>query len=562
MAERAMFTVGSNFHPFSMEEMLVPFQLYKDAYEKTENAYTDLADKADKFKYLADTLPEGSKAREIYEGYANGLSQQAEDLAHNGLSQANRRALTSYKRRYQGEIGRLDKADTALQEEIKRRQTLDANDSSMLYANDNINIDNFLDGQSPNLYSVSGNDLYKRGLEIGASGSSRMYSDPKVSQVTKYYQDIFNTQGVTPEAIAAFRRDLSTIPEFADAVTSTLKEKGVTDNLTGSNYERAKESVINGIVNGAIYKRNDSIQRDYSVMTATEAAQDARQREQNQISRDNLNLSAASHGFAKNSRGNWVYSPDRDPEIQKVKAMTGNGNTPDGFYQDPRDGKYKKIPPGYKPDASSPTGLTKDDSNTTAGQKEEEKSATLNNSLLGLTKDDLAHNSGFDVSAGNSKYHYRYIGAISSHGGKWYTGALGSDNPGHNGLAALGFASSSNVEDKWGNFSAEEIDGRSTGDRRVRVLSKDELQKIVDDGIEYKTDAHGKLLVDGNNNLIPKLDRNGQPIVKQGSLLSTINSRLSEEHLSMNDPNLDIRVIVVPNEKDSNKNGYLIAVRQ
>lgn len=262
------FVIDSSFKPFSMQEMLVPFQMYKDAFEKTEDAYVDLSQKADTFKYLSKTLPEDSKARQIYEGYANGLAEQAEDLAQNGLSMANRRALTSYKRRYQGEIGRLNKADEALQEERKRRLALSSNDSSTLYANDNLSIDDFLDNNKPNLYSVSGNDLYKRGLEIGASGSSRMYSDPEVSQVTKYYQDIFNTQGITPEAIAAFRRDLSTIPEFADAVTSTLKEKGVTDNLTGSNYERAKESVINGIINGAIYKRNDSIQQNLGVLTA------------------------------------------------------------------------------------------------------------------------------------------------------------------------------------------------------------------------------------------------------------------------------------------------------
>ena len=34
--ERAMFVIGSNFHPFTMQEQLVPFQMYKDAFEKTE----------------------------------------------------------------------------------------------------------------------------------------------------------------------------------------------------------------------------------------------------------------------------------------------------------------------------------------------------------------------------------------------------------------------------------------------------------------------------------------------------------------------------------------------
>jgi hypothetical protein len=50
---------GSNFNPYqSLQEMLVPFTAYKDAYEKSEAAFEDLSDKSNKFKYLSETLPE------------------------------------------------------------------------------------------------------------------------------------------------------------------------------------------------------------------------------------------------------------------------------------------------------------------------------------------------------------------------------------------------------------------------------------------------------------------------------------------------------------------------
>ena len=65
------FVIDSSFQPFSMQEMLTPFMMYKDAYEKSEAAFEDLTSKADKFKYLSETLPEGSKSRQLYEGYAN-----------------------------------------------------------------------------------------------------------------------------------------------------------------------------------------------------------------------------------------------------------------------------------------------------------------------------------------------------------------------------------------------------------------------------------------------------------------------------------------------------------
>jgi hypothetical protein len=60
------FVIDSSFQPFTMQEMLTPFLMYKEAFEKSEEAYNDLTNKADKFKYLADNLDPNSKAAQIY----------------------------------------------------------------------------------------------------------------------------------------------------------------------------------------------------------------------------------------------------------------------------------------------------------------------------------------------------------------------------------------------------------------------------------------------------------------------------------------------------------------
>ena len=242
------FVVDSSFQPFSMQEMLMPFVQYKDAYEKTEAAYEDLADKSNKFKYLSETLPEDSKARKLYEGYANELNKQADDLAKHGLNMMNRRSLLNLKRRYQGEIGRLVSADEAMQEERKLRRQMNAKDSSMLYANDNLSIDQFLDGEVPNLYNISGDELRKEGAQYAQAASSRIYGNTQVQNITKYFQEIMQTQGYSPEAMAAFRQNLESIPEFNQAVQDIMDARGVTGNLTGHNYERARQSIINGIM--------------------------------------------------------------------------------------------------------------------------------------------------------------------------------------------------------------------------------------------------------------------------------------------------------------------------
>lgn len=312
------FVIDSTFQPFSMQEMLVPFTAYKDSFEKTEEAYNDLSDKSDKFKYLSETLPEGSKARQLYEGYANDLRTQAEDLAHNGLTMGNRRALTSLKRRYQGEIGRLVKADEAMAEEKKLRQAMGAQDSSRLYATDNLNIDDFLDGKSPNLYNISGNELYTRGAAAGKSASSRVFSAGDAgSTLGGYYRDYVQKMGYSRETIQKFYQDMAAIPELQMAADAILEERGVIQNLTGDNLRRARQSVIDGMIDGAVYSEQHNPQRDLGrIDAATQSQLDLQRRGQN--------ISLASQGLTYDDKtGTVSYDPLKDPALQKAAKIAG-----------------------------------------------------------------------------------------------------------------------------------------------------------------------------------------------------------------------------------------------
>lgn len=336
------YVVNSNFSPFTMQEMLVPFNAYKEAFEKTEEAYNALSD-SDKFKYLSKTLPEGSEARQIYEGYANDLQKYATDLSRNGLTMANRSGLTDMRRRYTGEIGRLVQADEAMKEEKKLRQQLNAQDSSTLYATDNLNIDSFLDGNNPNLYHVSGNELYARGAQASKAYSSRIFNTGAGgSTLGGYYIDWVQRNGVSPDSIAAFRKNVAAIPELAADVDAILKEKGATQNLTGYNLERARESVINGMIDGAVYQEQHTPQRDLGKLTAAESEDLALKKQQLALSAQELSIKAASATAKAGASGNYpgqknmTYTPgqsgnpkivDEIPErATKVNVSAEDGN--------------------------------------------------------------------------------------------------------------------------------------------------------------------------------------------------------------------------------------------
>lgn len=473
------FVVDSTFSPFSMQEMLVPFTAYKDAFEKTEEAYNDLSDKSDKFKYLSETLPEGSKARQIYEGYANELQKQAKDLAHNGLTMGNRRSLTSLKRRYQGEIGRLSQADEAMREEKKLRQSLNAQDSSRLYATDNLSIDDFLDGNNPNLYSISGNELYTRGAAAGKAASSRVFSAGDAgSTLNGYYRDYVQKLGYSRETIQKFYKDMSTIPELQMAADAILEERGVNQNLTGTNLQRARQSVINGMIDGAVYQENHSPQRDLGVLTKAEQVADTRAKQQ-------MAITAWSQGLKSDGKGGYVEDPDNiNYQTKDIANKNAKAEFNTKYIKDPNTGNYILNPALLNYYQIDPIN---------GNIKRRPKNSVNDNdkAVLSVPGKDLAHNEGFNVKYKDRQKHYSYYSAITTNKygaydpnnkddkgetiDKYVAVKMGEDNPTHKGWKIW---SDSNVDNSWGNISAS---GSSNKDG-MRILTQKELQEIAASG--------------------------------------------------------------------------------
>lgn len=314
------FVVNSTFDPLSMQEMLYPITAYQTEYEKMENSYLDLNSKADKFKYLSESLPEGSKSRAIYEKYANDLKTFADDMARNNLTYANKPQLLQLKRRFNSEIGQLEEADKQYQKQMEIRNTLAAQGKPMLYAS-NLSIDNFLPGQNPNLYSISSDDLYNRGTLLGKTISSRSYNSGDAgSTLNGYYRKWKETVGINPGNIDDFMRS----SEVQKAVDDILKEKNVTQNLTGADYETARQAVLNGLYNGIVYQENVRPVKDGSVMTEKE--------------RKTLNMQEIAHGLRWNpntrqyeDQNEWLYEHDENGNRSGIKKDL----IPTGYVYDP-----------------------------------------------------------------------------------------------------------------------------------------------------------------------------------------------------------------------------------
>lgn len=295
------YIVDSSYEPLSMQEMMLPFAMYKDAYDKQEEKYIDLIDKADKFKYLSEVLPENSRARQIYEGYANELSAAAEDFGSRGLNAGSRSTFFNLRKRYQGEIGRLADADERMREVMKARTALQAQGIPMIYANDNLTIDDFLDGKSSGMYGINSEELYKKGAELGKAMSSRYYSSGDGGSVLGgYYRQWKETVGISPENIGSFMNS-GPVQAASDAF---MAQMGVADNLRPGTaaYARARQSFLNGIYNGIVYTEKNTPHEDKGVLSASTV------------------LDLKTKGFDVDDKGrllSYNYYPDRD--VQSVR---------------------------------------------------------------------------------------------------------------------------------------------------------------------------------------------------------------------------------------------------
>ena len=339
------YVIDSSFTPFSMQEMLVPFAMYKDEFEKQEAMLDELSKNTDTFKYLEQVAKDNpeSKAAQIYNTYASDLKKYGDDFSANGLSMANSIGLRNMKRRYQGEIGRLAKAQTRLDEVMNLRRQMSAKDPSILYSTENLNIDNFLDDDTPNLYSISGTELYTKAATSAQALSKRIFSaGDGGSTLGGYYRDYVQKMGYTPEQLRQFGEQISTdfanwastnIPELGMAANQILEANGVTENFKNnpSALRKAQQQVIRGLIDGAVYTESHNPTRDLGQMTAAERDASARAWASHNLAAEQFELSKAINGITGNSRTGFTYDPARSIKVQEAIAKRGGtGSTGSG----------------------------------------------------------------------------------------------------------------------------------------------------------------------------------------------------------------------------------------
>ena len=254
----AYTTIGSKFQPYTLAEMLVPYQAYKQEFDKREELYNTYAENAGLIGSQLDDTLDKDLIDTIYNPYMQELNQAASELSSKGLSPENRKNLQNLRRRFGSDIAPIKVASEARAEARKNWDKLSSQDKTLMT---NANpyyqaVSSYMNGKSPETYYVSGNELYGRGKALAEAFSKTLREVPNGEELAntlggQYYR-ITRQYGPDSKQMQDFMNDVAdSIPELRSQVEDILSNTDISKKgFTDADRNKARQYIIEGMKAG------------------------------------------------------------------------------------------------------------------------------------------------------------------------------------------------------------------------------------------------------------------------------------------------------------------------
>ena len=254
----AYTTIGSKFQPYTLAEMLVPYQAYKQEFDKREELYNTYAENAGLIGSQLDDTLDKDLVDTVYNPYMQELNQAASELSSKGLSPENRKNLQNLRRRFGSDIAPIKVATEARAEARKNWDKLSSQDKTLMT---NANpyyqaVSSYMNGKSPETYYVSGNELYGRGKALAEAFSKTLREVPNGEALAntlggQYYR-ITKQYGPDSKQMQDFMNDVAdSIPELRSQVDDILSNTDIgKKGFTDTDRNKARQYIIEGMKAG------------------------------------------------------------------------------------------------------------------------------------------------------------------------------------------------------------------------------------------------------------------------------------------------------------------------
>lgn len=254
----AYTTIGSKFQPYTLAEMLVPYQMYKQEFDKREELYNTYAENAGLIGSQLDDTLDKDLMDTVYNPYMQELNQAAATLSSKGLSSENRKTLQNLRRRFGSDIAPIKVATEARAEARKNWDKLSSQDRTLMT---NANpyyqaVSNYMNGKSPETYYVSGNELYGRGKALAEAFSRTLRDVPEgealASTLGGQYYRITKQYGPDSKQMQDFMNDVAdSTPELRSQIEDILNNTDIgKQGFTQEDRNKAEQYIIEGMKAG------------------------------------------------------------------------------------------------------------------------------------------------------------------------------------------------------------------------------------------------------------------------------------------------------------------------
>jgi len=201
-----LVTNGSNFQPFTYEEITRPLYEMAEAHRASQDQYDAISTQTEALRNYITDNPGDKQAKQMYDNYVNKLKTLQDNLWSTGYNASTRRDLQSARAGFASDINRIGKA-------IENRQARSAEYNKFKHEHPDMvmgedpglsGLDAYLgnDLYGTNWYQYSGNQFTKEVAQDAGNRVKEMFNDPEMSRTIPGYITIKKQQGVTSEDVA------------------------------------------------------------------------------------------------------------------------------------------------------------------------------------------------------------------------------------------------------------------------------------------------------------------------------------------------------------------------
>ena len=278
----AYITNTSRFKPFSFQEMLQPYAIYTDAYNKVESEMADLDLLAeDVASKLNNPLDKGLQQQAL--AFQEDLKSTMNDLYDKGLTPETRKKLNTLKATYSRDLNPINDAYKAYQEDQKYLAKMAVEHPEILIEGAGKSLSDYMGGKSPKMISVNSDDLMNQAMAMAKTQAGRTYrqsgwyntADGKFLERTtetglndvdfNNAMAIIQNPNLTAKDLGMTDKQFARVKNNAGLIETSMQD--IINNpsfasLSTANKQRALNSIIKGVRAGFQYDRKTETNSD------------------------------------------------------------------------------------------------------------------------------------------------------------------------------------------------------------------------------------------------------------------------------------------------------------